>query len=86
MGILSKDTIKKYILPHLQVGSCGKSLEPDFMVEIVSAILYRLKTGAQWRFLSVKSFFSSKSLTVYYHFREWIKDGVLCQSTRRSAQ
>ncbi len=82
MEILSKDTIKKYIIPHLQVGSCGKRLETDFMVEIVSAILYRLKTGVQWRFLPVQSFFSSKSLTwqgVYYHFREWIKDGSWTQ-------
>jgi hypothetical protein len=54
MEILSKDNIKRYIIPHLQVGSFGKSLEPEFMVEIVSAILYRLKTGVQWRFLPVK--------------------------------
>jgi hypothetical protein len=42
MEILGK---VKYIIPHLQVGSCGKCLETDFTVEIVSAILYRLKTG-----------------------------------------
>jgi len=78
MEILSKDSIRKYILPHLQIGSCGKSLDNDFMIEIVSAILYRLKTGVQWRFLPVKSLFSSQSLTwqgVYYHFREWVRDG-----------
>ncbi len=78
MEILSKDSIRTYILPYLQVGSCGKSLEPDFTVDIVSAILYRLKTGVQWRFLPVKALFSSRSLTwqgVYYHFREWLKDG-----------
>jgi hypothetical protein len=44
MEILSKDSIRQYILPHLQVGSFGKSLDHEFMVEIVSAILYRLKT------------------------------------------
>jgi len=82
MEILGKDIIIKYIIPHLQVGSCGKRLETDFTVEIVSAILYRLKTGVQWRFLPVQCFFSSKSLTwqgVYYHFREWIKDGSWTQ-------
>lgn len=47
MEILSKDSIRKYILPHLQVGNFGKSLESEFTVEIVSAILYRLKTGVQ---------------------------------------
>ncbi len=61
MEILRKDTIKKYILPHLQVGSCGKPLEPDFIVEIISAILCRLKAGVQWLFLPVKSFLLKKS-------------------------
>jgi len=53
MEILGKDTIIKYILPHLQVKNCGKGLGTDFMVAIISAILYRLKTGVQWRFLPV---------------------------------
>ncbi len=47
MEILSKDTIYTYILPNLQIGHTGKYLEPDFTVEIVQAILYRLKTGVQ---------------------------------------
>ena len=78
MEILSKDTIYTYILPNLKIGSAGKYLEPDFRVEIVQAILYRLKTGVQWRFLPVKAIFTEKVLTwqcVYYHFREWVKDG-----------
>lgn len=60
---LSKDSIKKYILPHLQVESSGKFLDSDFMIEFVSTILYRLKTGMRWRFLAVKYSFSSRSLT-----------------------
>ena len=52
MEILGKDIIIKYIIPHLQVGSCGKRLETDFMVEIVSAILYRLKTGGTMAFFT----------------------------------
>ena len=47
MEILHEDSIRQYILPHLQIGSFGKFLDHDFMVEIVSAILYRLKTGVQ---------------------------------------
>ena len=47
MEILSKDTIYTYILPNLQIGSAGKYLELDFTVEIVQAILYRLKTDVQ---------------------------------------
>jgi hypothetical protein len=44
MEILSKDSILEYILPHLQrvrlLDSCGKYSDHDFMIEIVSAILY----------------------------------------------
>src|SRR5688500_15734451 len=48
------------------------------MREVVGLILYRLKTGCQWRLLPTKQFFTSASLTwqgVYYHFSEWVKDG-----------
>ena len=78
MEILSKDTISQYILPNLSIGLRGKECEMELLAEIVSAILYRLKTGCQWRQLPTKQFFSNKSLTwqgVYYHFNEWVKDG-----------
>jgi transposase len=41
------------------------------------AILYRLKTGCQWRQLPMKQFFrvSYKWQSVYYHFQKWSKDG-----------
>jgi transposase len=45
--------------------------------DVLSAILYRLKTGCQWRSLPIKEFFdvpySWKS--VYHHFQKWSKDG-----------
>lgn len=78
MEILSKSTIEQYILPNLSIGLRGKECETELLTEIVSAILYRLKTGCQWRFLPVKQFFSSRILTwqgVYYHFRKWVKNG-----------
>ena len=78
MEILSKSTIEQYILPNLSIGSRGKECETELLTEIVSAILYRLKTGCQWRQLPVKQFFSNAVLTwqgVYYHFNEWVKDG-----------
>ena len=56
----------------------GKDCEPALLLEIISAILYRLKTGCQWRQLPVKQFFTKNILTwqgVYYHFNEWTKDG-----------
>ncbi len=41
------------------------------------AILYRLKTGCQWRQLPMKQFFRGKYSwqSVYYHFQKWSKDG-----------
>ena len=40
-------------------------------------ILYRLKTGCQWRELPMKQFFRVKYQwqSVYYHFQKWCKDG-----------
>ncbi len=41
------------------------------------AIIYRLKTGCQWRELPMKQFFTVKYSwqSVYYHFQKWSKDG-----------
>jgi transposase len=45
--------------------------------QVVEAILYRLKTGCQWRELPMKQFFRTayKWNSVYYHFQKWSKDG-----------
>jgi len=78
MEILPKDTIDKYILANLSVGLRGKECSKELMREVVELILYRLKTGCQWRFLPTKEFFTGKALSwqgVYYHFNEWVKDG-----------
>jgi transposase len=75
MEILSKDMIEKWILPHLSVGSRGFETRVP-LTEIVECILYRLKTGCQWRELPTKAFFSSKVLhwnSVYYYFSKWSK-------------
>ena len=47
--------------------------------QVVEAILYRLKTGCQWRQLPMKQFFNIKYKwqSVYYHFQKWSKDGSL---------
>lgn len=78
MEILDKDTIDRYILANLSVGLRGKECSRELMREIVGLILYRLKTGCQWRLLPLKQFFTTKILTwqgVYYHFNQWVKDG-----------
>lgn len=77
MEVLSSSSIATYIIPHLSVGSRGKT--DDVPTEgIVRAILYRLKTGCQWRFLPLKQFFGEKPYScssVYYHYSQWIQDG-----------
>jgi len=53
------------------------------LVEIINAILYKLKTGVQWNQLPVKAIFEQHSLTwntVYYHYRKWCMCDVLKQS------
>lgn len=74
---MDKTTIQHWILPHLTVGQRGKPIKVD-MTALIEAILYKLKTGCQWRQLPVKQFFDDERLTwqgVYYHFNQWRKDG-----------
>jgi transposase len=78
MEILAKDTIDRYIIANLSVGQRGKECSKVLLREIVELILYRMKTGCQWRFLPTKQFFTTEKLSwqgVYYHFKEWVKDG-----------
>jgi len=44
--------------------------------QVIEAILYRLKTGCQWRELPMKQFFRVKYKwqSVYYHYQKWCKD------------
>ena len=73
---LSKKFITKNLLPHLSQSHLGRKTKVSLW-RIIKAIIYRLKTGCQWRELPV-SFFCSNILiswnTVYYHFRKWSKD------------
>jgi transposase len=75
MGIMSKDMIEKWIIPHLTVGERGFETTVP-LVEIVECIFHRLKTGSQWRELPTKEFFSGKVLhwnSVYYYYNKWSK-------------
>lgn len=77
MEVLSSSSIETYIIPWLSIGSRGKTDNVPTL-EIVQAILYRVKTGCQWRSLPVKQFFTNKPYTwqgIYHHFRHWIADG-----------
>lgn len=74
-AVLDKDTIKNEILPYLSKAKRGYVTQSS-LIEIINAILYKLKTGCQWSLLPVKSLFSDKVLTygaVYHHYRKWCK-------------
>ncbi|NAW49929.1 IS5/IS1182 family transposase, partial [Elizabethkingia argentiflava] len=51
--LISKDKIEQWILPHLSKGKRGFSTRYD-LVKIIQLIVKRLKTGCQWRELSLK--------------------------------
>lgn len=74
--ILSKDSIKRYIVPYLSIGKRGGSRHSVYA--IVNAILYKLKTGVHWHLLPVKSLIYRAKIkwgSIFYHFRKWVKDG-----------
>ena len=74
---LSKKFITKNLLPHLSQSNLGRKLKVPLW-RIIKAIIYRLKTGCQWRELPISAFCSRILIcwnTVYYHFRKWSKDG-----------
>jgi transposase len=80
--ILSKKNVveqkynKKEICPYLNFGKINKNTKvKDY--QVVMIIIYRLKTGCQWRQLPIKQFFREKYSwqSVYYHFQKWSKDG-----------
>jgi len=71
--VLDKDTIEMEIVAYLPKTKRGFSPTVP-LVEIVNAILYKLKTGVQWRQLPVKALFEDDKLSwqsIYYHYRKW---------------
>ena len=77
LGIISEDKIEKWILPHLSKGKRGFSTKVS-LTKIVLLILKRLKTGCQWREISIKEYFDEGEISwqsIYYYFNKWSKDG-----------
>src|SRR5680860_1824029 len=76
--VLDKDTIELEIIPYIPLTKRG--FPPTVpLVEIVNAILYKLKTGVQWHQLPTQVFFKEKPLSweaVYYHYRKWCVNAV----------
>ena len=60
-------------MPYLSIAKRGFASKFD-LVEIVNAILYKLKIGCQWRLLPIGHLFSGELPswnTVFYHYRKW---------------
>ena len=77
MEVLNEDTIQAWIVPHVSKGKRGSKPKVELW-RIMAAILYRLKSGCQWRMLPLEQFFDHQALTwqgVYYHFSQWVSDG-----------
>lgn len=51
-AVLDKDTIKNKIMPHLNVAKMGY-VSKYSLVDVVNAILYKLKTRCQWEYLHI---------------------------------
>jgi transposase len=74
---LSKKFITKNLLPHLSQTNLGRKTKIPLW-RIIKAIIYRLKSGCQWREIPIAAFCSrilTTWNTMYYHFRKWSKDG-----------
>lgn len=74
---LSKKFITKNLLPYLSQSNLGRKTKVPLW-RIVKAIIYRLKSGCQWRELPVGAFCSRILISwnsIYYHFNKWSKDG-----------
>ena len=59
MEVLSKEMIRQWILPALTFSAHGRPLVVK-PVELVEVILYKLKSGSQWRLLPVKQFLRAR--------------------------
>lgn len=76
---VTKAQINRNIVPHLSKGERGPKCKTGLW-RIVRAILYRMKTGVQWRELPIKSLFGRHAISwqsVYYYFSKWSKDGSI---------
>lgn len=75
---LGKKLINSLILKHFPKREKGR--KPKIALwRIIEMILYRLKTGCQWRELPVKLFCRKKLITwqtAYYHFKKWSETGI----------
>ena len=62
-------------MPYLSIAKRGYASKFD-LIEVVNAILYKLKSGCQWRLLPIGHLFTGEGpswKTVFHHYRKWCK-------------
>lgn len=62
LAVLDKVTIKSEILPYLSTMKRGFETK-SCLIEIINAILYKLKTGCQWEHLSIEALVTTTDLS-----------------------
>ena len=62
LAVLDKVTIKSEILPYLSTVKRGFETK-SCLIEIINAILYKLKTGCQWEHLSIEALVTTTVLS-----------------------
>ena len=75
---MRKSEISKFFVRYLKIKEIGRHLKVPLW-KIVKAILYKLKTGIQWRYLPIRQFFGFMKYSwqsVYYHFNKWSQTGL----------
>jgi transposase len=74
---LTKKFITKNLLPFLSQTHLGR--KPNIPLwRIIKGIIYKLKTGTQWREIPISEFASRLLISwnsFFYHFNKWSKDG-----------
>ncbi len=75
---LTKEQIENCILPFIPKNKRGFSSKFE-MTDIFKCIIYKLKTGCQWKFLFIDIECINPPFSwqlVYYFYRKWCKQGV----------
>ena len=78
MKMLGKSIINKEILPYLSIKKRGKIYREAGLWRVVESIIYKLKTGTQWRFLPLAEFFPDYKpswQSIYYYYYKWSSSG-----------
>lgn len=72
---MDKVTINQLLVQYIPKRRKGRKCKVKYW-RVIRAILYKLKTGVQWRNLPMKQLFSKFKYTwqsVYYHFNKWCR-------------